>query len=101
MKIVILDGHTINPGDNSWAPVEALGECAIYDRTPPELVLERAQDAEIILVSKVKLSEAIIARCRSVLSPWRSCLGRPMLSPSTVPRQPKTPALSIPASLPG
>ena len=61
MKIVILDGHTINPGDNSWAPVEALGACAIYDRTPPELVLERAQDAEIILVSKVKLTEAVIA----------------------------------------
>jgi glycerate dehydrogenase len=60
MKIVILDGYTINPGDNPWAPVEALGECTIYDRTPPELVLERAKDAEIILVSKVKLTEAVI-----------------------------------------
>jgi glycerate dehydrogenase len=60
MKIVILDGYTINPGDNPWNPVEALGECTIYDRTPAELVLERAQDAEIILTSKVKLTEAVI-----------------------------------------
>jgi glycerate dehydrogenase len=60
MKIVILDGYTINPGDNPWSPVEALGECTIYDRTPPELVVERARGAEIILTSKVKLTEAVI-----------------------------------------
>ncbi len=61
MKIVILDGYTINPGDNPWTPVEALGDCTVYDRTPAELVLERAQDAEILLISKVKLTEAVIA----------------------------------------
>jgi glycerate dehydrogenase len=60
MKIVILDGYTINPGDNPWTAVEALGECTVYERTPPELVLERAHGAEIILTSKVKLSEAIL-----------------------------------------
>lgn len=61
MKIVILDGYTINPGDNPWSPVEALGECTIFERTPPELVLERAQEAEVILTSKVKLTEEVIA----------------------------------------
>jgi len=61
MKIVILDGYTINPGDNPWTPVEALGECTIYDRTPAELVLERAREADIILTSKVKLTGAVIA----------------------------------------
>lgn len=61
MNIVILDGYTINPGDNPWTPVETLGECAIYDRTPADLVLERAREAEIILTSKVKLTETIIA----------------------------------------
>lgn len=60
MKIVILDGYTINPGDNPWTPVEALGECTIHDRTPPELVLERAKEAEVILTSKVKLTEAVL-----------------------------------------
>ena len=59
-KIVILDGYTINPGDNPWTPLEELGDCTIYDRTPPELKLERAGDADVILVSKVKLDEAAL-----------------------------------------
>ena len=41
MKIVILDGLTTNPGDSSWAPLEALGELAVYDRTAADVV-ERA-----------------------------------------------------------
>ena len=53
--IVILDGYTINPGDNPWSPLESLGNCTIHDRTPPELKLERARDADIILTSKCKL----------------------------------------------
>ncbi|HIJ89079.1 MAG TPA: D-2-hydroxyacid dehydrogenase [Desulfuromonadales bacterium] len=59
-NIVILDGYTINPGDNPWDPVEVLGNCTIYDRTPPERKLERAGAAEIILLSKVKLDEAAL-----------------------------------------
>ncbi|KAB0669637.1 D-2-hydroxyacid dehydrogenase [Oryzomonas sagensis] len=59
-RIVILDGYTINPGDNPWTPVESQGICAVYDRTPPELTLERAAQAEIILTSKVKLDAAIL-----------------------------------------
>lgn len=60
-KIVVLDGYTINPGDNPWSQLEALGDCTIYDRTPPELTLERARDAEIILLSKVKLDGATLS----------------------------------------
>lgn len=60
MKIVILDGYTINPGDNPWSAVEALGECTIYDRTPAELVVERAKGAAIILTSKVKLTAGLL-----------------------------------------
>lgn len=59
-KIVVLDGYTINPGDNPWDTLETLGNCVIYDRTPPELKIERARDAEIILLSKVKLDEAAL-----------------------------------------
>ncbi|HJV66778.1 MAG TPA: D-2-hydroxyacid dehydrogenase [Geomonas sp.] len=59
-KIVILDGYTINPGDNPWTPLESLGDCTIYDRTPAELKLERARDAEILLLSKVKLDAAAL-----------------------------------------
>jgi len=60
--IVILDGYTINPGDNPWDPVEALGTCVIHDRTPPELVVERAGEADILLTSKVKLNAATLER---------------------------------------
>lgn len=56
-KIVILDGYTINPGDNPWTLVETLGKCTIFDRTPVELKIERARDADIVLVSKVKIDE--------------------------------------------
>ena len=59
-NIVILDGYTINPGDNPWDSLEALGNCTIYDRTPNDIKLERARDAEIILLSKVKLDEAAL-----------------------------------------
>lgn len=58
--IVILDGYTINPGDNPWDALRALGNCTIYDRTSTELKLERAINAEIILLSKVKMDEAFL-----------------------------------------
>jgi glycerate dehydrogenase len=59
-NIVILDGYTINPGDNPWSPVEALGNCLVFDRTPPELKIERAREADIILTSKCKLDEKVL-----------------------------------------
>lgn len=61
MKIVILDGYTINPGDNPWDPIAAQGELIVYDRTPTEMKLERAADADILLTSKVKLDAGTIA----------------------------------------
>lgn len=60
MKIVILDGYTLNPGDLSWKPIEELGELVVYDRTPPEQVAERAADAEIVLTNKAILPRATI-----------------------------------------
>lgn len=57
----MLDGFTLNPGDLDWAALHALGECCIYDRSPPDTVLERAQDAPIVLTNKTPLSPSIIA----------------------------------------
>ena len=56
MKIVALDGHTLNPGDNPWPPVEALGEFAVYDKTPDDQILARAEGATVILTNKVPLA---------------------------------------------
>ena len=51
MKIVVLDGYTLNPGDLSWKALEALGDCSVYDRLAPEEVIPRAIDAEVILTN--------------------------------------------------
>ncbi len=58
MRIVVLDGYTLNPGDLSWAALESLGSCTIHDRTPQELVVERAREAEILFTNKVVLGRA-------------------------------------------
>ena len=62
MRIVVLDGHTLNPGDLSWAELENLGDCTIYDRTPPSETIERAQGAEILLTNKTVLNSDIISQ---------------------------------------
>ena len=60
-KIVVLDGYTINPGDNPWVALEALGELTVYARTPPEQVLERAAGADILLTNKAVLDDALLS----------------------------------------
>lgn len=56
MKIVILDGHTTNPGDLSWGGLEALGMCTVYDRTTPDAIAERVGDAPVLLTNKTHIS---------------------------------------------
>jgi glycerate dehydrogenase len=62
MKIVILDGYTANPGDLSWAEIEALGPCVIFDRTADADIVSRVGDAEIVLTNKTVLTADTIAR---------------------------------------
>ena len=57
MNIVILDGYTLNPGDLSWSKLSEIGEITVYDRTPKDLILERAAEAEIILTNKTPLTK--------------------------------------------
>ncbi|MGK0410203.1 MAG: glycerate dehydrogenase [Shewanella psychromarinicola] len=56
MKIVVLDGYTLNPGDLSWQALEALGECDIYDHTILDQIVSRCQGAQIVLTNKTLLS---------------------------------------------
>jgi glycerate dehydrogenase len=56
VRIVVLDGYTTNPGDLSWDGLLALGDCTVYERTPPEAVIERAAGAEAVLTNKTVLS---------------------------------------------
>ncbi|MBX7067079.1 MAG: D-2-hydroxyacid dehydrogenase [Parachlamydiales bacterium] len=61
-KIVILDGHLMNPGDFSWEPYQSIGHCTIYERTPEALVVERSKEADIVLINKVVFSKAVIEK---------------------------------------
>ena len=61
MNIVVLDGHTLNPGDLNWTPLHALGNCVIHERTPTAELLNRATDADVLLTNKVVLNRDTIA----------------------------------------
>ncbi|MGI5959206.1 MAG: D-2-hydroxyacid dehydrogenase [Massiliimalia sp.] len=61
MKIVVLDGYTLNPGDLTWKLLEQLGELTVYDRTPSEKIIERIGNAKVILTNKTPITAEIIA----------------------------------------
>lgn len=66
MKIVVLDGYTENPGDLSWAGLEALGELTVYDRVSYEespKIAEAIGDAEIVIVNKTPISRETMDKC--------------------------------------
>jgi glycerate dehydrogenase len=60
MRIVILDGHTANPGDVSWAELESLGECTVHPRTPVKDVIARCRDADVVLTNKTVVDRSAI-----------------------------------------
>ena len=60
MKIVILDGYSVNPGDLSWEELEECGDLTVYDRTNTEDILKRTKNADAILTNKVVISSEII-----------------------------------------
>ncbi|MES2738479.1 MAG: D-2-hydroxyacid dehydrogenase [Verrucomicrobiota bacterium] len=61
MKIVLLDAYTANPGDVSWAPLQAIAECEIHDRTPVAETAARCAGAEVIITNKAPVTREIIA----------------------------------------
>lgn len=69
MKIVVLDGYTLNPGDLDWSGLEALGECSIYDRMSTgeeQEVIDCIGDAEIVLTNKTPLTAQIFSSCPNI-----------------------------------
>src|SRR3954470_16223361 len=60
MKIVVLDGYTLNPGDLSWDDLRTLGECQVYDRTPAAQLVDRAAGAQVVLTNKATLDRPTI-----------------------------------------
>jgi glycerate dehydrogenase len=66
MKIVVLDGYALNPGDLSWEGLKSLGDVTVYDRTPVEKRFERAKDAEIIITNKTPIDKELLDRLKVV-----------------------------------
>ena len=63
MKIVVLDGYTLNPGDISWEGMEAFGEVTVYDRTKAEEVVERIGYAEVVYTNKTPITKETMDAC--------------------------------------
>ncbi|MHB8064160.1 MAG: D-2-hydroxyacid dehydrogenase [Ruminiclostridium sp.] len=66
MKIVVLDGYTLNPGDLTWKGLEKLGVLTVYDRTTEDKIFERIGDAEIVFTNKTPLTRETLERVPSV-----------------------------------
>lgn len=61
MKIVVVDGYTLNPGDVSWEGVKALGDCQIFERSAMDEVVQRCRTADAVLTNKVIFSDEVMA----------------------------------------
>jgi len=64
MKIVVLDGHALNPGDLNWEALRAIGELQVFDRTADDQIVARAHDAEIVLTTKTHLPAQILRQLK-------------------------------------
>ena len=60
MKIVVLDGYTLNPGDLNWDELKSFGDIDIYDRTPQDKVVERASGAKVVFTNKTPIGEDVL-----------------------------------------
>lgn len=96
MKIVVLDGYTLNPGDLSWDGLKQLGECRIYDRSPEATIEERGGGAEIVLTNKTPLSGGIIGRLESLRYIGVLATGYNIVDVAAA-RQRKIPVTNVPA----
>ncbi len=66
MKIVVLDGYTLNPGDLNWDGFAALGEVTVYERTPAEEIVSRIGNADAILTNKTPITRDTLEKCPGV-----------------------------------
>ena len=66
MKIVILDGHAVNPGDVSWDCFRQFGDVTVYEFTQEHQILERIGDAEIVMTNKTPLTAEAFAACPNI-----------------------------------
>jgi glycerate dehydrogenase len=66
MKLVVLDGYCLNPGDLSWSAIESLADVVIHDRTPADLIEQRIAGADCVLTNKTPLRRDVLERSKSL-----------------------------------
>ncbi len=66
MKIVVLDGYTLNPGDLTWEGLKKLGDLKVYDRTDEAQIIDRIGDAEIVFTNKTPLTREVFAQLPAI-----------------------------------
>ncbi len=66
MKIVILDGYTLNPGDISWEPLAELGDLVVYNETEEADIISRIGDAQVIYSNKIKITKEVMDACPQI-----------------------------------
>ncbi len=66
MKITVLDGNALNPGDLSWEPLKEFGELTVFPRTEPEDVVSRIGDSDLVLLNKINITENILSQCKKL-----------------------------------
>lgn len=62
MQITVMDGYTLNPGDNPYSVIEKLGDVTVYDRTPDDLILKRAAGADVLVINKTPLTRETLSQ---------------------------------------
>jgi glycerate dehydrogenase len=63
MQLTVLDGHALNPGDLSWDCFKKYASVAVYERTPPDLVVNRIGNSDAVLLNKINITSEVLKKC--------------------------------------
>lgn len=63
IKLTIMDGHAVNPGDLPWTFLDGIVEYKVYERTSPEEVIERIDDSDAIFLNKIQITKKVFEAC--------------------------------------
>ena len=63
IKLTILDGHAVNPGDLPWDFLNQYADITVYERTPQNLVKERIGNSDAVFLNKIQITEEILSAC--------------------------------------
>lgn len=63
LKLTILDGHAVNPGDLPWDSFKKYADITVYERSQPEQIVERIGNSDAVFLNKINITEEILSKC--------------------------------------